>query len=380
MKTPMWKYFPAADAGELADTLRQWHGEIPGHGMLAFVSEHASACVPLLQELANRHALPLAGAVVPGLIVGNELKKHGFLLVAHTAARSQAIVPLQRRSEGMDEGAVAELAGFVEAHAHEDGKDTLLLFIDAMTPDIGTLLDKLYLNIGNRVRYAGSNVGSEAFRPVRCLFDNTSFVKNAALALLLPNHPGASLAHHYSESRQLGMATGSSTNRIALIDGRPAFDVYRELVADTYGVKLTRENFYQYAVHFPLALHLAEGEPLVRIAVAVDETGCLFCVGEIPEASILSIVQAADPDSNETAREVAAEVKAHAPDAALMFYCAGRLLHHGETAASKELEEIQGALAPAPIFGALSLGEIASYRGQGYPRFHNATIVALPWH
>jgi Na+/H+ antiporter NhaD/arsenite permease-like protein len=37
------------------------------------------------------------------------------------------------------------------------------------------------------------------------------------------------------------------------------------------------------------------------------------------------------------------------------------------------------ALAPAPVFGALSLGEIANYAGQGYPRFHNATIVALPW-
>ena len=378
MKPPLWKYFAAADADQLALTLQQWHSDMPDLGVLAFVSEHDTADVPLLQQIANQRALPLAGTIVPGLIVGGELKKQGLLLAAHAAANPQAMIPLQQQA--MDDGTVAELAAFVELHASEDGEDTLLLFIDAMTPHTATLLDKLYLNIGNRVRYAGSNVGSEAFRPVRCLFDNTSFVKNAALALLLPNHPGASLAHHYSESRQLGMATGSSTNRIALIDGRPAFDVYRELVADAYGVKLTRENFYQYAVHFPLALHLAEGEPLVRIAVAVDETGCLFCVGEIPEASLLSIVQAADPDSNETAREVAAEVKAHAPDAALMFYCAGRLLHHGETAASKELEEIQGALAPAPIFGALSLGEIASYRGQGYPRFHNATIVALPWH
>jgi hypothetical protein len=37
------------------------------------------------------------------------------------------------------------------------------------------------------------------------------------------------------------------------------------------------------------------------------------------------------------------------------------------------------ALAPAAVFGALSLGEVANDQGEGYPRFHNATLVAMPW-
>jgi hypothetical protein len=37
------------------------------------------------------------------------------------------------------------------------------------------------------------------------------------------------------------------------------------------------------------------------------------------------------------------------------------------------------ALAPAQLFGALSLGEIANGQGEGYPRFHNATLVERPW-
>jgi hypothetical protein len=36
-------------------------------------------------------------------------------------------------------------------------------------------------------------------------------------------------------------------------------------------------------------------------------------------------------------------------------------------------------LAPAPLFGALNLGEVANDQGEGYPRFHNATLVEMPW-
>ena len=380
MKPPMWKYVDAGNPGELADTLQRWRCDMPGLGVLALVSEYTQDMVPTLQQLANQQALPLAGAVVPGLIAGGELKKSGVLLVAHDAATPQTMVPLQFSAEGVENGAVADLAAFIEEHASEQGGDTLLLFIDAMTPGIGALLDDLYLEIGNRVLYAGTSVGSESFKPERCLFDNTSFVANALLAMLLPENPGASLAHRYCKAMPLGIATGASANRIAFIDGRPAFDVYRELIAETHGVELTQDNFYQYAVHFPLALHLAEGEPLVRIAVSVDDLGRLYCVGDVPESSLLVLVEAANPESFDTAREIAASLRVNAPAAALTFYCAGRLLHHGGEAAAKELSELQSALEPAPVFGALSLGEIANYHGQGYPRFHNATIVALPWH
>jgi hypothetical protein len=367
MKPVMGKYLDSADAGAIAACLREWRQLGPDLGVLALASEHEPDAVAALQQAANELGVPLAGAVVPGLIAGGSFRRQGVLLLALDAAKPQMIVPLARGGEHTDDAAVAELAAFVEAHAGEDDDDTLLLFVDGMTPDVSSLLDRLYLTVGNRVRYAGSNVGSESFRPVPCLFDNARFVG------------GAALAHRYGEAASLSVATSSRGNRVASIDGLPAFEAYRELIARAHGVALTRENFYQHVVHFPLALHLAEGEPLVRIPVAVDDDGSLYCVGEVPEAALLSIVEAAPPGSAETARAVAAGVRAHHPAAVLAFACAGRLLHQGEAAATMELAELQAALAPAPVFGALSLGEIANYEGQGYPRFHNATLVALPW-
>lgn len=379
MKQAPWAYFAPSDEARLEDALHAWQSERPQSGLLAFCSEHSIGMVAPLQRLANRLAMPLAGGIAPGLIVAGELMREGLVLAALDAAIPQAIVPLPRDGGATADSAVAELADFAEKHAG-GGEDTLLLFFDALTPDIASLLDRLYLLLGNRVRYAGSNLGSESFRAGPCVFDNTRFVDGAVLALLLPDHPGAALAHRYCKTTPLRTATSVSGNRIDFIDGRPAFEVYRELVAEHHGVVLDRENFYRHAVHFPLALHLAEGEPLVRIAVAVSDAGNLVCIGEIPEAALLSVVEAASPDSRETADEVATRLRASAPRSALVFYCAGRLLHHGTAGAMGELRALQQAIAPATLFGALSLGEIGNYRAQGYPRFHNAAIAALPWY
>jgi hypothetical protein len=379
VKPLLWQHLESVDAADIAAILQGWRTQRPGLGLLALASEHTPAAVAALQQAANQAALPLAGAVVPGLVVAGGLHRKGVLLLALDATTPQRIVPLRRGGERTDAAAVAELAAVVARHAGGAGGDSRRLLLAGMTPDIGSLLDRLYLAVGNRVRYAGSNVGSETFQPVPCLFDNTRFVGDAVLALLLPRHPGASLAHRYCRSGALNVATGTRGNRIEVIDGRPAFEVYRELIEKGHGVTLTRANFYRYAVHFPLALHLAEGEPLVRIAVAVDEDGSLHCIGEVPESALLHVVEAAPPDSLETALAVAAGVGAHDPAAVLAFYCAGRLLHHGEAAAQRELAALGDALAPAPVFGALSLGEVANFQGQGYPRFHNATLVAMPW-
>ena len=380
MKPILWQYLDSADPDAIAICLKDWRTRHADLAILALASEHEPDAVAALQQAASQAGVPLAGAVVPGLIDGGHVRRRGVLLLARDAALPLTIVQLARGGKHTDDAAVEELAAFIEAHAGKEDDDTLLLFADAMTPDVTSLLDRLYLAVGNRVRYAGSNVGSESFQPIPCVFDNTRFLSGAALALLLPRHPGAALAHRYGGAAPLNVATSTRGNRVATIDGLPAFDAYRQLLANVHGVALTRENFYQHIVHFPLALHQAEGEPLVRIPVEVDADGCLHCVGEVPEAALLSVVEAAAPGDPETARAVAAGVRPHRPAAVLAFACAGRLMHQGEAATTKELSELQAQLAPAPVFGAVSLGEIANYAGQGYPRFHNATLVALAWH
>jgi hypothetical protein len=130
-------------------------------------------------------------------------------------------------------------------------------------------------------------------------------------------------------------------------------------------------------VHFPFALHRGDGEILIRIPVAVNEEGSLFCVGEVNEGALLNVAEAVEPGSTETVTALVAGYRNLEASSGLFFYCAGRRLHLG-AAAKHELEQLANLIAPTPLIGALTLGEIGNSPEGGYPLFHNATLVAIP--
>jgi hypothetical protein len=265
-----------------------------------------------------------------------------------------------------------------------DTRDTtLFLLFDAMVPNITTLLDGLYLRFANRVHYMGANAGSESFQPMPCLFDGSRIIQNGVLALLLQPHRGAVLEHGYAAPQQMLTATSTEGNRILQIDWRPAFEVYREMARAQYGVEINQQNFYQYAVHFPFGIVRANGMILVRIPVALEQDGSLFCVGEVPPNALLTLLKAPTVDSAQTVGALVEGLEEHGGSPAgqelLLFYCAGRRLHLGIEAAESELRLLAQHTQARQIAGALSLGEIGGSTQWGYPLFHNATLVASYW-
>ncbi|MEZ4220321.1 MAG: FIST C-terminal domain-containing protein [Polyangiaceae bacterium] len=347
-------------------------------GVLALVSEKDAALVAQLQATAKRDGVELLGAIVPGLVVNREFKRSGVLLATFDASAPHKLLEVREQVGPTPDEAVGELAEFIEASASAEGNDTLFLLVDATIPDVASLLDRLYLDVGDEVNYAGTCVGSETFKRVPCLFDAERFVQGAVLALMLRDHPGVTLAHHYRGGDALKVATATKGSQVEKIDGRPAFDVYRDLMASEYGIDLDKDSFYRYAVHFPFALNRAQGESLVRIPVAVGDDGSVVCSGEISENALLSVVRAVEPEDLQTAHDVAAGARGPNVESVLAFYCAGRFMHLEQAAASSELAALSEDLSPLPLFGALCLGEIGSSHHQ-YPAFHNATITAMPW-
>jgi hypothetical protein len=178
-------------------------------------------------------------------------------------------------------------------------------------------------------------------------------------------------------------ATSTQGNRILQIDWRPAFDVYRELAQAQYGIAIDRENFYRYGVHFPFGIVRANGITLVRIPVALEADGSLYCVGEVPANSMLALLAAPAVDSRQTLETICDGLaETNGPLAGrdlLLFYCAGRRLHLGVDAARAEIRGLAERSGAAQLAGALSLGEIGSTVEREYPLFHNATLVASLW-
>ncbi|MFZ2161114.1 MAG: FIST C-terminal domain-containing protein [Sideroxyarcus sp.] len=383
MKFPSMHFFPVLDDAAIEAVLVSWRTAFPEMGVFALLPEAEKGGVARIQALCRRSKVPLVGAVFPALVESGEFRTQGLWLLRFDSMPYAALHENLPHDPAGAAQAAAEIGSQIRAQINDDPQVTLFLLFDSLVPNISTLLDELYLQLANRVHYVGANAGSETFQPMPCLFDSERIIQNGVLLMLLQPHLGAMLAHGYSAPPKMISATSTDGNRIKQIDWRPAFEVYQELVRAQSGVEVTRENFYQHAVHFPFGIIRANHEILVRIPVALEEDGSLFCVGEVPANAVLTLLEAPKVDSPQTLQTLVQGLTGLngklAGSELLLFYCAGRRLHLGLEAATGELRQFALLTGATPVAGALSLGEIGSSLQWGYPLFHNATLVAARW-
>ncbi len=371
-------YLENLDREPLRSLFSAWHRDRPGCAAFALLPEAEAGKVPLLQQICGEIGLPLVGAIFPELVKDGHFLRQGAWLLPLNKESSFGMVSVAGLSA---EKAGKDIAAAVLARLDAERR-TLFLVFDSMVPVIGSTLDSLYLELANRVIYAGVNAGSETFQPMPCLFDGERVIGDGVLWLLLPDGQGAALEHGYSAPDRLMIASATEGNRIISINWRPAFEVYRELMAAEYGVELSRANFYSYACHFPFGILLASGDVVVRIPVALQEDGSLLCVGEIPGNALLVVLQAplggTAPFVEALRVDMVSRAGALGGRSLLLFYCAGRRLHLG-AAAEDELASLAKMSGAGEIAGALSLGEIGNRHEWGYPLFHNAALVCRAW-
>lgn len=332
--------------------------------------------VAKLQGLCRELALPLIGGVFPALMVNNTFTSQGvWLLRLNRMPPAKVIKDIHRSNPA--ERIVASILPHMP-----DQRTTLFMLFDSMIPNIGSILDEMYLHLADRVRYVGASVGSETFQPMPCVFDQHQCVQDGVAWLLLPTDRGTILEHGYQIPESVLTATATEGNRIISIDWRPAFEVYQELMQAQYGITLTQENFYQHAVHFPFGILRANDEIVVRIPVSLESDGSLFFAGEIPAHTFLALLNTPLIHSQHTVDLLTEGLTAlHGSlidQTLLTFYCAGRRLHLGECAHT-ELVGLQAKTGVSHQVGALTLGEIGHNHEWDYPLFHNATLVCSIW-
>jgi hypothetical protein len=377
-------YFASVDSNDLAEKLTEWQLSSPHSGVLALLPEAEKDSIPRLQALCAEHDIALAGGLFPSLIYNNQFVITGVWLLLLDPMPYYALYEnLHPGAESATQSAL-KMAGDVRAHLNGSKQSaTLFILIDALVPNVSTLLDELYLQLANRVHYAGANAGSETFKPMPCLFDSHRIINNGALLMLLTPHHGAVLEHGYPIPPEAMTATSTEGNRIVQIDWRPAFEVYRELAKTRFNVEITHENFYQYGVHFPFGIVRANHNVIVRIPVSLGEDGSLFCIGEVPANSVLVVLNAPTVDSSLMLDSVTKGLSdlnnGSNNKEVLLFYCAGRRLHLGMETATYELGEFSRRSEAKQVAGALSLGEIGGSTLWDYPLFHNAALCASLW-
>lgn len=379
----LMQYLNPLNEDAIVQTLSAWKQQHPHMGVCVMLPENEKDKVVLLQGISKRFDIPLVGAVFPALLKDGQFATQGAWLFGFKQMPWYELYEhLPTDQQEMDRR-VEEIAGDIRRQIDHVPNITLFMLFDSMVPNVGSILDGLYLHLANRVFYAGGNAGSESFQPMPCLFDSQRFIQGGLLAILITQHKGAILEHGYQGQEKISYATSTQGNCISQIDWQPAFEVYQKLVSDYYGEKVTAQNFYQYGVHFPFGIMRANHHMVVRIPVGLAEDGSLFCVGEVPANSVLTLIRAPTVQTTETMQALKKGLnglygKTDGEDL-LLFYCAGRRMHLGIESAEKELAAFHETTHAKQVAGALSLGEIGGSTLMGYPLFHNATLVAMRW-
>lgn len=362
----------ALDAASIERTLDELFADHSEKGLVALLPEAEKDHLSRLQSACRDRGISLVGAIFPALVTPSGFITDGVWLLP-IAPMPPCFLIL---AAGGAEAIAREVRRGLQTLPTGAAKPSLFLIFDGMLPNIASMLEDIYFSLANRVNYAGVNAGSETFQPMPCLFDQSQLIGDGVLGMLLPGDEPIVLQHGYAQPEHSMSATASQGNKIAMIDWRPAFTVYQEVIKAEYGIDLTPGNFYQYAVHFPFGVLRANGEVVVRIPVALAEDGSLICVGEVPENSLLVLLRSPEAGANACLERL---ISGLGPAQALLtFYCAGRRMHLG-AAAEGELANIMAHAGVTEMAGALSLGEIGSVAGAGYPMFHNATLVCRAW-
>lgn len=314
---------------------------------------------------------PVFGGVFPQIIFERRNYERGTLLVGLPVVPDVAVV------HGLSDPE-ADFDEQVEAIADQwdDGdleNETLVVFVDGLSWRIAELVGALFNAFGLERNFIGGGAGSLSFVQKPCLLAPQGLLADAAVVVRLPMRSGIGVTHGWQPISESMKVTESDRNLIKTLDWRPAFEVYRELVEPHSGLTFTEDNFFDIAKCYPFGINKLDSEVVVRDPLMVGPDGGLVCVGEVPGGSFVRLLSGS-PDSliaaAGRARELAEEASGGSGRAAFFIDCISRVLYLGD----RIQDELANAAGDRPLFGALTLGEIAN-SGKDYLEFYNKTSV-----
>lgn len=219
--------------------------------------------------------------------------------------------------------------------------------------------------------------------------------KSSAVMSSAQSEPGTAAVIHAFDSANWGIGvehgmtaasksftvTRAKENRLFELDGRPAFEVYREF-AQQHGVTLEPRSSGPFLLQHSLGVSLFGQITHARTPFLVGKAGELILVGGIVEGAQVSILNGETDALVAAAGAAAEEAKKNLQGAraagVLTFdcYCRGALL--GEQF-PRSLAAIRKVFPTEPLVGFLTYGEIARFSGR-LDGFHNATsvVAAIP--
>jgi hypothetical protein len=340
-------------------------------GALIILTCDANAFTPeQLDPILCSVKIPIIGGIFPAILHDLTKLERGTIIVT-VPARAQCIHIEPLSDESID---------FVEVidRQIENAPDfrTMIIWVDGLARRIDDLIYSLSTVFGLEHNYIGGGAGSLSMQSKPCILTNRGLKADVAQIAMLDCPSSVGVCHGWTSMAGPFRITESHGNTIKTIDWQPAFDFYRNVLAQSASVELNRENFFSVARGYPFGIAKLDAERLVRDPVQVTSEGFLVCAGDMPAGSFVDILSGDVFSLLQATRTARQRRDACSPPGLvnplnLFIDCISRVLY----LENQYFQEIQVASTPGePMVGACTIGEIAN-TGYDFIEFYNKTAV-----
>lgn len=308
------------------------------------------------------------GGVFPGVIIGDQTYEDGVYLLK-LPAESEPVLIQPEQTGALDQ--LDKLRGVASG----------LLLVDGLSSQVETMLSAIYNDWGGQMQVFGGGCGSLDLVQRPCLFSREGIFQDAALLLPMSNPSGVGVCHGWSMEGYPLVATRTDGNTVVELNWRPAYEVYMDVISERNGGVKPEKAFFHIAKEYPFGIFREGSEVIVRDPIAHGDKGELICVGDVPENTILYVLEGSEQqliDAANLAAKNSQRPSLGALQEVFVFDCISRYLFL-EDSFQQELMALAKAFdnhesKPAPV-GVLSIGEVTSVDGNGLSFFNKTTVV-----
>lgn len=334
----------------------------------------------LNQELGE---IPWAGCCTAGVFAGPTLLRQGVVVGLFSGKGLRAGIgvggPVSRDPRGAGRAAAAQALSGLPPFPTPDQR-ALLVMPDALTGNAAEVVRGAAQEAGSGVVWAGGGAGDNLrfFRTAQFAEGRAFNDRVVVLALDSPRPMATGIRHGWRPYGRPALVTRVEGSVVLEMEYEPAFEVYRSAAASR-GDEVTPEHFAAFAMTHPLGIPQASGEFVIRDPLDLTAEGGVRCTAEIPDGSMVRVMEGDGDALLEASREAATMARddlSCALGGAMVFDCVSRFQVLGERI-REELTGIGvGVGRDVPLMGCLTFGEVGATRA-GTPQFHNKTAVVL---
>jgi hypothetical protein len=330
--------------------------------------------VPLLIEAIAEISVgvPLVGCTSAAEIGADGPTQRSVVVVALGGDGLAFSVAAVTGAAPRDAGArVAACVGDVADRSHR----VLMLLADGPSAIHADIVRGAYSVCGAGVPLVGGIAGHPQYgrgHETAVVYGGT-VLRDAVVAIAIGSDAplGIGVRHGWRESGEPMLVTRAEPGRVLELDGRPAAEVYRDLLGGG-------DEPDAVVLGHPLGMQQRVGEAHIR-SVTLGDDGALRCAA--PAGALVWLMRAEPESVLEAADGACADavgaLDGAAPQALLTFGCAARFQFLGglDGQAGDEVARVTRHAADGVVAGLYTHGEIA--RTRGITGYHHQTFVAL---